>query len=159
MDAPTLRHVVRPWAVVGWACLLAASGPGWAQSHAVTDGPFTLRSSTVASESLLPASAKEHGVKRAADVGVVNVTVERRDAQGGTSTVPAKVKVETRSLTGRTAEVPVKETRANNYISYLGTYSFLPREVVDITVTAVPAGEKKALKLTYRDQMQAPDAK
>jgi hypothetical protein len=51
----------------------------------------------------------------------------------------------------------MKEVRTKDRVSYMGTYDFLPREVVDFEVVATPLRPEKSrpLSLKYRDRMWA----
>lgn len=135
------------------AALCLPSMPAKAQSHTEQFGPYTVRSSSVSSQTLAPSSAREHGIEPAPDLAVLNVLVQHTDEQGHVRTVPADVKAQTRTLTGVTRDVPLKESSVNGYITYTGTYTFLPRQVIDLMITAQPRGTHQVLNTTYRERM------
>lgn len=130
--------------------LMVLPGTALAQAHEKQIGAFTLRSSTVGSESLSPQSAREHGIERSPRRAILNVTVTK-DGQ----TIPARVSAVGRSLTGKNRDIGMRETIANNYVSYTGSYEFTHGEVIDFTVTATPRGSETPLTLTYRERMWA----
>ena len=135
---------------VAWlpfASLLAAA-PALAQSHEARSGPYTLRSSTVASNTLSPMTARAHGIERSPTRGVLNVTV-MKDAQS----VPATVEATAHNLTGRKRPVPLTQTSANGYVSYTGTYDFMHGEVLDFSIRATPQDSAQPLTLQFRDRM------
>ncbi|HZF78343.1 MAG TPA: hypothetical protein VEZ89_00995, partial [Rubrivivax sp.] len=41
----------------------------------------------------------------------------------------------------------------NGMVSYMGSYRFLPREVLDFHITAQPEGRQQALTLKFRDRL------
>lgn len=57
------------------------------------------------------------------------------------------------NLAGLRRLVPMEETKANGWTSYSGTFKFAPREVLDFTITAHPAGGGQPLEMTYREQV------
>jgi hypothetical protein len=125
-----------------------------AQPHETRRGELTLRASTVASGMIDPATAKRHGIERASDVGVLNVLVAR--SRGGVlHPVPAQVEAEAWSLSGVRQKIQMREVREEDRVTYLGSYDFLPREVIDFRISAVPLGQPAtpALSLTFRDRV------
>lgn len=135
------------------AATAAAPATVLAQAHETTRGGYTLRSSTVSSTNLDPATARKHGIEPSPTRGVLNVLVLRKRGKGQ-RTVHADVHAGIRGLTGATRNVPMKEVEQNGYVSYMGVYDFAPREVLDFHVTARPQGrEATTLELKYRDRM------
>lgn len=134
------------------ALLVAASGPAWSQAHVSKEGAFSLRASTVSSETLPEVTAKAHGIERDPRRGVLNVTIMHRDKSGETN-VRADVHATARDLTGQKRDVPMKEVDANGYVSYMGTYDFVRGEVIDFLIDAKPHGAGPRLSLTFRDRM------
>lgn len=122
------------------------------QTHEKSSDRFILRSSVVSSLSIPDASAKAAGIQRAANVGILNVTVLRKGSQL-TETVPADVKAEAVDLAGARRLIRLNESRANGWVSYTGTFTFAPREVLDFHVSAQPAGGGQPLEMTYREQV------
>lgn len=144
MKLPRTRHLAIPLTVLG----LAFAAPAWSQAHEQQSGPYTVRSSTVGSDTLSEASAKMHGIERSSTRGVLNVTVMK-----GEQTVPATVTVMARNLIGKARQIEVKGTNANGYVSYTGPYEFVHGEVLDFAVRAIPYDSKKVIALTFRDRM------
>lgn len=149
---PTLPLSGRPLAVL--LLSLSLAGPAWSQAHTQRFGSYTLQSSSVNSEALSAETAREHGIEPAPDRAVLNVVV-LKDEQGASRTVPARVQARVTSLAGAIEEVPMRETRAQGRVAYTGTYTILPRQVLDISVTARLEGSGEALKMSYRERMWA----
>lgn len=137
------------------ALFASASAYGWCQAHATQNGPYELRASTVVSTNLAAEPAREHGIERDPNRGVLNVTLIRHDGKAQT-TVQADVRAYARSLTGRRHDISLQETNADGYVSYIGTYDFVNSEVLDFTVSAMPPGKPENLTLTFRERMWAP---
>jgi hypothetical protein len=135
--------------------LTAGFAPAHAQAHEKRVGAYVLRSSTVASQNIDAATARAHGVNPEPTLGVINVMVSHVSDPAGQN-VPADVSVSATSLTGRRRHIDMRQVVDNGMISYLGTYHFEPREVLDFAVTARPDHVKKGITLVYRDRMWVP---
>lgn len=142
---------------IGALALALASIAAPAQPHQASRGDLTLRGSTVASGVIDPATAARHGIDQAPDVGVLNVLLAR-SRDGNLHPVPAHVQAEAWSLSGVRQKIEMREVRAEGRVAYLGTYDFLPREVVDFRITARPRDEPglPPLSLAFRDRMWRP---
>lgn len=143
---------LRPLAPLLVASFCAAAA---AQPHQISRDGYTLRSSTVASTAIAPGTAREHGIEPSPSRGVLNVLVQR-DASGASRNVAAEVRAVARNLAGMEREIPMKAARApNGMVSYIGTYDFLPREVLVFVVTARPHDSRTELSLKFRDRLPA----
>lgn len=139
------------------ALALAASGLVAAQVHEVRQGQYLLRSTTVASDRIDPDTARRHGIEPSSGRAVLNVVLLKHVGQQGEATVPAQVEAVSRNLAGVRHEIELREVRENGRVSYVGSYEFLPREVFDFQVKALPKGTQDApeLALEYRERMWA----
>lgn len=154
MSASTFAPLTK--AIVAFA-LAVTAGVAPAQPHETTQGDLTLRSSTVASGMIDKATADRHGIEQAPDVGVLNVLLAR-SGTGRLRPIPAEVNAEAWSLSGVRQKIDMREIREDGRVSYVGSYDFLPREVLDFRITARPldAGGGGTLSLAYRDRMWRP---
>lgn len=134
------------------AIAVATSAPAWAQAHVSTEGPFTLRASTVSSETLPESTAKAHGIDQDPQRGVLNVAILRKTGSAE-DTLHAEVHAIARNLSGQKLNVAMREVEANGYVSYMGTYDFVRGEVIDFLIEAKPQGSEQKLDLTFRDRM------
>jgi hypothetical protein len=147
------------WIVIDMIAAVAAltfcpAGP--AQPRESWAGNFVLRSSTVASDRIDPATAERHGIEPSPTRGVLNAVVLERGANGQERPVAAKVSVVSRTLAGVTQDIPMKAVKENGRISYVGTFEFLPRETLEFVVTAAPmAKQAVSLRLQYQERMWA----
>lgn len=144
----------RAWPRLCAGLLTIAALSATAQVHEARRGDLLLRSSTVASERINPATASRHGIEPSPTRGVLNVVLMR--GRNG-RTIAAEVSASSTNLAGVRQEIEMREVRANDRISYMGTYDFLPREVVDFEITARPLLPEKSrpISLKYRDRMWA----
>jgi hypothetical protein len=123
-----------------------------AQPREVRRGDLVLRSSTASSERIDPETASRHGIDPAPNRAVLNVVLMRGKNR---QTIPAEVTASSRNLAGVRRKIDMLEVRENERVSYIGTYEFLPREVVDINIRAKPLRPVKSRPLTlrYRERM------
>ena len=149
---PCWPRVWRPMGPSLLAVLLAASGPAWPQAHVIKEGDFTLRASTVSSETLPESTAHANGIERDPRRGVLNVSIHHRN-ESQDRNVRGDVQATARNLSGQKRDIPMKEIDANGYVSYLGTYDFVRGEVIDFLIDARPQGSEQKLSLTFRDRM------
>lgn len=147
-------HCIKPMRFAAALALSLACPLAWGQGqvHEKAFDQFVLRSSVVSSMSIPESSAAANGIQRAPDRAILNVTVLKKGSNL-TETVPAKVEASAANLAGSRRLVPMAETKANGWTSYTGTFNFAPREVLDFTITAQPAGGGKPLEMTYREQV------
>jgi hypothetical protein len=133
------------------AVLVLQAGQAAAQNHEQTFERYVLQSNVVSSLSIPQASAAVHGIRRAADQGILNVTVLKKGQS--LQTVPARVRAHAVSLAGSKRDIEMKETTAGDWVSYTGTFSFAPREVLDFKIVAEPAGSGETLAMSYRERV------
>jgi len=134
---------------LGWVQL------AWAQAHESPSGPFVLRSSAVASESVSASTAKAHGIDPAPTRAILNVVLEETSGNGKTN-VRATVNASAADLTGSKRSIAMRPAVDNGKVSYIGTFDFLPREVLDFRIVATPEAGGDPITLTYRDRMWVP---
>lgn len=144
--------LLRPFAPVLLASIGAAA---MAQPHQISRDGYTLRSSTVASTAIDRRTAQAHGIEPSASRGVLNVLVQRT-GDAPSENVQADVSAVARNLAGMERQIPMRPAIAENgMVSYLGTYEFLPREVLEFTVTARPRDTGIELSLKFEDRLPA----
>lgn len=145
---PRLR---RPAALtaIAWAFCV---GVAQAQPHAVQHGAFTLRSSVVNSETIDEETARQHGITPGEHTAVLNVVV-LRDIDGAQWPIAANVSATRTTLAGVRRDVALRQVEAQGRVSYLGSFDFVPREVLDFNVTARVDPASPLLRLSFRERM------
>jgi hypothetical protein len=143
------RWFASRFAVAVVLCSLAWSAT--AQPREARRGDLVLRSSTIASTQLNPATASRHGIQPAANQAVLDVVLLRGRQP---RPIPAEVTASSRSRAGVRQEIAMREVRENDRVSYIGTYEFLPSEEVDLEIEARPLrpSQSRPLTLSYRDR-------
>lgn len=152
------RHTAAGWRraqlrILMCVAMAAFTSAAVAQPHETSRGDLVLRASTVASASLNPATAAQHGIEVSPRRSVLNVVVMRGAAR---KTVAAEVTATSRTLAGLSQDIRMDRVLANGYVSYIGSYDFLPGEVVDFKIRARPLQPVKGrpLSLSFRERMR-----
>jgi Domain of unknown function (DUF4426) len=123
-------------------------------SHLVKDGPYTMRASTLQSDSLTPAIAQRHGITVAPDRGILNVVVLKQ--QGDTRvTVPTDITAISINLLGQTEPISMREVIENDHVSYIGSFGFQPLRNLRFVINAKPRGGIEPFALEFEDRFVA----
>lgn len=134
-------------------CIALMPSRSAAQPHTEAAGGYVLRASTVSTQNLPPRVLEQHGIPTDPHTAVLNVVVQH--SEGNLSRhVRADVVAHARNLYGVKTDVDMREVMENGFVSYLGVYKFLPREVLDFHVTARPEASGQTLTLTFRDRLR-----
>lgn len=137
---------------VGLVCLgTVAPIPASAQAHQVQQNGYTLRSSTVSSETLPASVAKAHGFEQQPGLSILNVTVTK-DGVAGNGTLAADLDVQIHDLTGRAVHIDMQVDRVNDYVSYYGVYRRPNHQALAVAIKAMPVGSSRTLNLRYQDR-------
>lgn len=152
-----MKHGLRlARSVLVLACVAVGSAGALAQPHEAHADGYTLRSSTVRSTAISTSTALAHGIEPARNRAILNVVVQRQGGPAIGNNVPAAVQALVRNLAGMEREVPMRRAKApNGEMSYVGTFDFASREVLDFRVRARPQGAERDIELVYRERMPA----
>lgn len=143
---------------VGWAIRCAfllfvcSAPPALAQPHEQQFGDYVVRASTTSALSLPTVVREQHRIPSTGQHAVLNVIVQDRGDRGLVNG-RASIVVRAHNLMGNPTSIEMREVVENGFVSYLGVYEFLPREVLDFTVTVTPAGSTRELVLKFRDRL------
>lgn len=140
-----------PTAIVAIACTLWM-GVAQAQPHMAQEGAFTLRSTVVNSESIAEETARAQGITPGPQTAVLNVVV-LKNVDGTQWPVEADVSVTRTTMAGVRRNIALQAVKAEGRVSYLGSFDVVPREVLDIEVTARVDADTPELRLNYRERM------
>jgi hypothetical protein len=126
-----------------------------AQAHEAEAGVHTMRASVVPSSQLSSEAAREHDIAVADDLGVLNVVVLERK-QGDERSVPAEISATRIDLVGRVETVEMREMRANDGVSYLGSFRAKDATVARYRIEALPAGVTQPLIVEFEERFHVP---
>ena len=103
---------------------------------------------------LPPQVAQGYGIQRSSTRALLNVTVMKKDGDGGAETaVPASIKVHAANLTGQRRDVVLREIRDDSdAIYYIGELPVHNLETYQFKLEILPEGESEALLVDFRQQ-------
>jgi hypothetical protein len=125
-----------------------------AQPHAVRHGIFTLRSSVVASQSLPAATLRRHGIAADAHTAVLDAVVLRAVGKAEWPIAAALTATRT-TLAGVQRTIALHPVSFRGRVSYVGTFRFVPDEVLDFQLSARIDPASPLLRLSFRERMPA----
>jgi hypothetical protein len=123
--------------------------------HEVISKPYKLQASALRSGMLPAAAAARHGIDVAADRGVLNVLV-LKEQDGRQVTVPADITAITIDLLGQTEPIEMRKVFENEHISYIGSFTYQPRQNLRFVIDASPRAGIEHLVLEFEDTFEAP---
>ncbi|MGK2957394.1 MAG: DUF4426 domain-containing protein [Acidimicrobiales bacterium] len=150
-----LRHAI-VFLVLTLAAALAgaqaADAAGQPQVHVAKFGAYTLRANAIQSNVLPASMARQHGIERAADRGVLNLVILERKPGGRDVTMSAEVSVRQENLLGQSETIKMRAIEENGRVSYLGTFGFASRRTFRFAISARPVGSDQALTIKFEDR-------
>jgi len=112
--------------------------------HAGSDkdfGDYIVHCNAISTQQLSPAIAKQYGIDRSKNRGLLNISVE--STAGTVHTVSADVTVTVGDLTGHDKPINVRETSENGDIDYLAEFPIDNSGTFVFTVKATPADRRQ----------------
>jgi hypothetical protein len=121
-------------------CLLCVAVSPWASAQSTQDfGDYVVRCNAMSTQHLTASVAKQYGIDRSVNRGLLNISVESKT--GGEHTVKAAVTAQVGDLTGHEKPVAIKETSENGDIDYLGEFPIDSSGTYVFTVKVSPSGQ------------------
>lgn len=109
-------------------------------------GDYTVIYSVVRSDTLPVEEASRHGLPADPNAVLVNVTVQR-----GGENVTAQMNAIVTNLAEQQREIEMRESVANDLVSYIGVVEIADREVLDFTIDILPEGTDAPFRLEFRE--------
>ena len=111
-------------------------------------GDVTIHANAISTMQLLPAMAKQYGIARDAQHGLLNVSIE----QAG-HTISASVTAQVGDLTGHARPLALRETAENGDVDYLGEFAIDGSGTYVFTVTATIPGKSQPLTARFTQDL------
>ena len=124
--------------------IVAALSVAPAIGHAGSDkdfGDYVIHCNAISTRQLLPAIAKQYGIERSANRGLLNISIE--STIGTAHTVSADVTATVGDLTGHDKPINVRETSENGDIDYLAEFPIDNSGTFVFTIKVAPAGRRQ----------------
>ena len=116
----------------------------------VEQGNFELHYNAVRADQIPAEVARAHGIERAKNRVMLNVTLLRKSGAGQPrKPVKATVSVDTYNLNGQLKNMEVRQVTEGEAIYYIGTVSITGNEILVFDITAQPEGESSALTAKF----------
>jgi hypothetical protein len=104
-------------------------------------------------DTLPPQMASAYGILRSKYKGVLNVSVQKKQALGKLPiAVKAKVVVTASNLAGQLKETDARKIIEDSAIYYISEFRVSNREQITFKLSIVPEGETTPLVITYKNQ-------
>lgn len=141
-----MRHALF-WSTISLALLWSTYTA--AQRMGEDFGSHVVYANAVLTDTLAPQAAKQHGITRSKQRGLLNVSVEKKTGERPFPSVRAQINVQATNLAGQLKEVEVREVDSGDYVYYIGTFSVAPRETVNFDIEVIPEDSGKPLRLQF----------
>lgn len=119
--------------------VLSLSAFAVAAEQSKSFGDFKVHYNAFNSSSLTPEIAKQYGITRGANQGVVNIAI-RNHAGGGDVATAAKVEGSVRNLLSQKVALKFKEIREGDAIYYIAGYRFDNQDTMIFELNVTPEG-------------------
>ena len=102
-------------------------------------GDYEVHYNALNSSTLTPEVAKQYGLTRGANQGLVNIAVRKRDGKDGVAT-SAVISGSVRNLLSQKNELKFKEVKESGAIYYIATFRFDDKDTLTFDLTVQPEG-------------------
>jgi hypothetical protein len=130
------------------ATLLLSTSMSFANEHKV--GDVTIHYSVVNSTMLTPEVATQYRIKRSNQIGVLNISVHKRD-----KAVIANIFGNTKNIAGQLQELAFKEVKEDQAIYYLATFSFNHQQLQTFSMQVQPEKKGVLIPLQFKHTLFA----
>jgi len=120
-----------------------------------TFGDMTVHYSAIPTERLLAPMAKSYGIARSASRGLVNIAIDRKGADGRTTSVRASVAGKAVSLGGDSAPLRFRELVEDGTVSYIGEFPLSAPDTYTFTIDITPEGTAPPYTLKFNQDFVA----
>jgi hypothetical protein len=120
-----------------------------------TFGDMTAHYSALSTERLLPAMAKNYGITRSGDRGLVNIAIDRKASDGRTTPVRAAVTGNAASVGGDKVPLKFRELVEEGTVSYISEFPLSAPDTYTFTITITPEGTAPAYTLKFNQDFVA----
>ena len=115
-------------------------------------GDYTVHYNAFNTDTLQPEMAKAYNIVRSKNRGMMTISVVKKDAEGGSIPVHAKITASASNLTGQFRTFEVREVDEGDSIYYLSEFHVAHEEMLDFTLQILPEGSTKVLIVNFRQK-------
>lgn len=111
--------------------------------------------SALPTERLLPAMAKNYGIVRSRDRGLVNIAIERKGSENATMPVRATLAGRAVSMSGQTIELKFREIAEDGTVSYISQFPVSAPDTYRFTIVITPENATAPYTLKFSQDFVA----
>lgn len=130
-------------------CLLLGLSTFSVAEQFVEDDQYRVHYSAFNTSLLTPENAKQYGVTRSRNRGLINIAVQRKKADGSTVGVEAQLSGIVRHLSGTERELDFTLVTEGSAVYYLAEFLIGNGEQLYFTLKAVPVPSHPGLKFSF----------
>jgi hypothetical protein len=119
-----------------------------------TFGDYIVHYSALSTMRLNTQMASRYHIERAANRGLLNVSVQKMAADGTTTAVGAEISGEAVNLTGQKTKITIREI-PDLYVSYIGLYEVAAPDTYSFNLNIKPAGSERTFELRFSQNFVA----
>ncbi len=114
-----------------------------------TFGDIVVRYSAISTDQLFPEVAKSYGIARSSHNGLVNIAVQKKDADGTPQLIAAAVSGSVGDLSGHHKPIAFRETKENGDIDYLGEFPLDTSDTYVFDIKVIVPGHAQPFALKF----------
>lgn len=115
-------------------------------------GDYVVHFNAVTTDQLTPDIASEYGIVRSKNRALLNVSIQRKQDNGGTTAVAGAVAASAVNLTGQLKDLLVREIREDNAIYYIAETPVTNGESLIFTLDVTPQNEASRFSVRFQKQ-------
>jgi hypothetical protein len=115
-------------------------------------GEYVLYFNALNTDQLSPEIAREYGIVRSKSRAMLNVSIHRKLAGGGTEAVTGAVSASAINLNGQLMTMTLREIREDTAIYYVGELAITNGEVLIYTIDATPSNDPSRFTVRFKKQ-------
>jgi hypothetical protein len=115
-------------------------------------GDYVVHFNAVTTDQLMPNIANEYGIVRSKNRALLNVSIQRKQENGGTAAVSGAVAASAVNLTGQLKNLLVREIREENAIYYIAETPVTNGESLIFTIDVTPQNEASRFSVRFQKQ-------
>lgn len=115
-------------------------------------GEYVLYFNALNTDQLSTEIAREYGIVRSKSRAMLNVSIHRKLAGGGTEAVTGAVSASAINLNGQLMTMTLREIREDTAIYYVGELAITNGEVLIYTIDATPSNEPSRFTVRFKKQ-------
>lgn len=119
-------------------------------------GNYVVHFNALTTDMLSPTVAKQYGIARSGNRGMINVVVLKKVLGTPGQPVKADLQAMGTNLTGQIKDISLREIDEGSAVYYLGEFSVVHEETVNFDIKVRPAGSNDTYHVRFRHQFFGP---